>query len=143
MKNVLIFAATAGLLFAGCKTRTVVMTVPEVRIDTVIISKSQRDSIWLHDSVHVSEKTEGDTVLLEVRQWYTKYVEKVVRDTTYIATHDTIPMPYPVEVIKEVEKDLNWRERIQMGVGRFAIGILLAGAALFIFKILRYFFGYP
>ena len=126
-----------SIILCGCKTRTVVMTFPEVRIDTVIISKSQRDSIWLHDSVHVSEKTEGDTVWLEVSKWHTKYVEKVVRDTTYIATHDTMPMPYPVEVIKEVEKELNWLERIQMGVGQFAIGMLLASAALFIFKISR------
>ena len=124
-------------ILVGCKTRTVVMTVPEVRTDTVIISKSQRDSIWLHDSVHVSEKTEGDTVWLEVSKWHTKYVEKVVRDTTYISTHDTIPMPYPVEVIKEVEKDLNWLERSQMYTGKFAMWLLLAGVAFFIFKISR------
>lgn len=136
MKNIVYFFIMLSVL-SSCKTRTVVMTVPEVRTDTVIITKSQRDSIWLHDSVHVSEKTEGDTVRLEVSKWYTKYVEKIVRDTTYIATHDTIPMPYPVEVIKEVEKELNWLERIQMGVGQFAIGMLLAGAALLIFKILR------
>ena len=49
-----------------------------------------------------------------------------MRDTTYVSTHDTIPMPYPVEVIKEVEKELNWRERIQMGVGKFAMWLLLA-----------------
>ena len=137
MKNRVYLFLMVSIILCGCKTRTVVMTFPEVRIDTVIISKSQRDSIWLHDSVHVSEKTEGDTVWLEVSKWHTKYVEKVVRDTTYIATHDTMPMPYPVEVIKEVEKELNWLERIQMGVGQFAIGMLLASAALFIFKISR------
>lgn len=137
MKNRVYLFLMVSIILCGCKTRTVVMTVPEVRTDTVIITKSQRDSIWLHDSVHVSEKTEGDTVWLEVSKWHTKYVEKVVRDTTYIATHDTIPMPYPVEVIKEVEKELNWRERIQMGVGEFAMWLLLSGAALFIFKISR------
>lgn len=137
MKNRVYLFLMVSIILCGCKTRTVVMTVPEVRTDTVIITKSQRDSIWLHDSVHVSEKTEGDTVWLEVSKWHTKYVEKVVRDTTYIATHDTIPMPYPVEVIKEVEKELNWRERIQMGVGEFAMWLLLTGAALFIFKISR------
>lgn len=137
MKNRVYLLLMLSIILCGCKTRTVVMTVPEVRTDTVIITKSQRDSIWLHDSVHVSEKTEGDTVWLEVSKWHTKYVEKVVRDTTYIATHDTIPMPYPVEVIKEVEKELNWRERIQMGVGEFAMWLLLTGAALFIFKISR------
>lgn len=137
MKKKSFFLLAILPLFFGCKTRTVLMTVPKVSTDTVIISKLQRDSIWLHDSVHVSEKTEGDTVWLEVTKWHTKYVEKVVRDTTYIATHDTIPMPYPVEVIKEVEKELNWRERIQMGVGEFAMWLLLTGAALFIFKISR------
>ena len=137
MKNRVYLLLMLSIILCGCKTRTVVMTVPEVRTDTVIITKSQRDSIWLHDSVHVSEKTEGDTVWLEVSKWHTKYVEKIVHDTTYIATHDTIPMPYPVEVIKEVEKDLNWRERIQMAFGEFAMWLLLTGAALFIFKISR------
>lgn len=126
-----------SIILCGCKTRTVVMTVPEVRTDTVIITKSQRDSIWLHDSVHVSEKTEGDTVWLEVSKWHTKYVEKIVRDTTYISTHDTIPIPYPVEVIKEVEKSLTWRQKILLGVGELGMWLLLAGAALFIFKISR------
>jgi hypothetical protein len=137
MKNRVYLLLILSIILCGCKTRTVVMTVPEVRADTVIISKLQRDSIWLHDSVHVSEKTEGDTVWLEVSKWHTKYVEKGVRDTTYISSRDTItiPIPYPVEVIKEVEKKLNWRERIQMAFGEFAMWLLLAGAALFIIKI--------
>ncbi|MEE1004883.1 MAG: hypothetical protein UH685_06055 [Bacteroidaceae bacterium] len=135
MKKITFVAAI--MLLSSCKTRTVVMTVPEVRIDTVMITKWQRDSIWLHDSIHVSEKTKGDTVWLEVSKWHTKYVEKVVRDTTYVATHDTIPMPYPVEVIKEVEKDLNWLERSQMYTGKFVMWLLIAGAALLIFKIAR------
>lgn len=136
MKNIVYFLIMLSAL-SSCKTRTVVMTVPKVRIDTVMITKWQRDSIWLHDSVHVSEKTEGDTVWIEVKKWHTKYVEKVVRDTTYIATHDTIPTPYPVEVIKEVEKDLNWLERSQMYTGKFVMWLLIAGAALLIFKIAR------
>lgn len=73
----------------------------------------------MHDSIHVSENTKGDTVWLEVSRWH------------------TIQIPYPVEVIKEVEKELNWRERIQMGVGKFAMWLLLAGAAMLIFKIAR------
>lgn len=137
MKNRVYLLLMLSIILCGCKTRTVVMTVPEVRTDTVIITKSQRDSIWLHDSVHVSEKTEGDTVWLEVSKWHTKYVEKIVRDTTYISTHDTIPIPYPVEVIKEVEKSLTWRQKILLGVGELGMWLLLAGAALFIFKISR------
>lgn len=114
------------LVLSGCKTRTVVVTVPELRTDTLIISKSQRDSIWLHDSVYVSEKTEGDTVWLEVKKWHTKYIETRTRDTIYIATHDTIPHPYPVEVIKEVEKELTWWQKTKMWVGGIAMLLLLA-----------------
>lgn len=113
-------------VLSGCKTRTVVMTVPEVRTDTLIITKSQRDSIWLHDSIHVSEKTENDTVFLEVKKWHTKYIETRTRDTIYIATHDTIPQPYPVEVIKEVERDLSWWQKTKMWVGGIAMLLLLA-----------------
>lgn len=114
------------LVLSGCKTRTVVVTVPEVRTDTLIITKSQRDSIWLHDSVYVSEKTENDTVWLEVKKWHTKYIETRTRDTIYIATHDTIPHPYPVEVIKEVEKELTWWQKTKMWVGGIAMLLLLA-----------------
>lgn len=114
------------LVLSGCKTRTVVVTVPKVRTDTLIITKSQRDSIWLHDSVHVSEKTENDTVWLEVKKWHTKYIETRTRDTIYIATHDTIAQPYPVEVIKEVEKELTWWQKTKMWVGGIAMLLLLA-----------------
>jgi hypothetical protein len=114
------------LVLSGCKTRTVVVTVPEVRTDTLIITKSQRDSIWLHDSIYVSEKTENDTVFLEVKKWHTKYIETRTRDTIYIATHDTIPHPYPVEVIKEVERDLTWWQKTKMWVGGIAMLLLLA-----------------
>ena len=115
-----------SIILCGCKTRTVVMTVPEVRTDTLIITKSQRDSIWLHDSVYVSEKTENDTVWLEVKKWHTKYIETRTRDTIYIATHDTIAQPYPVEVIKEVEKELTWWQKTKMWVGGIAMLLLLA-----------------
>lgn len=114
------------LVLSGCKTRTVVVTVPEVRTDTLIITKAKRDSIWLHDSVYVSEKTENDTVWLEVKKWHTKYIETRTRDTIYIATHDTIPHPYPVEVIKEVEKELTWWQKTKMWVGGIAMLLLLA-----------------
>jgi hypothetical protein len=114
------------LVLSGCKTRTVVVTVPKVRTDTLIITKSQRDSIWLHDSIHVSEKTENDTVWLEIKKWHTKYIETRTRDTIYIATHDTIPHPYPVEVIKEVEKELTWWQKTKMWVGGIAMLLLLA-----------------
>ena len=83
-------------------TATKYVEVEKVRTDTTYITKWQKDSVWLHDSIHVKER--GDTVLVE--KWHTKYVENQVHDTTYVATHDTIPAPYPVT--EYVEKELSW-----------------------------------
>lgn len=134
MSNVALFA-TIAMLAVGCKTKTVTVTVPKVRTDTLIITKSQRDSIWLHDSVYVSEKTENDTVFLEIKKWHTKYVEKIVRDTTYIAKHDTIPMPYPVEVIKEVERELTWWQKVRMFAGSLMLAMLGFGLITLLLKM--------
>ena len=91
-------------LFSSCTT-TQYIPVIEHHTDTLIQTKVQKDSIWLHDSIMVSEK--GDTVKIE--KWHTKYIEKQVHDTTYVAKHDSIPVPY--EVIKQVPRQrstLDW-----------------------------------
>lgn len=108
------------LLFAGCKTRTVI--VETVRTDTTYITKHQRDSIWLHDSIYMHEYQKGDTVFMLRDRWHTQYVEKQVHDTTYIASHDTIPKPYPVEV--KVPRELNWWQKALQRTGGIALGLL-------------------
>jgi hypothetical protein len=104
------------------------VTVEKVRNDTTFITKQKRDSIWLHDSIHVKER--GDTMLIE--RWHTKYIERVTHDTTYVATHDTIPQPF--QVIKMVEKELNWFQKTFMTVGMVAIIALLIAVALWLKK---------
>lgn len=85
------------MMCCGCK-QTEYIPVIEHKTDTMYISKVQRDSIYLHDSTFIQLK--GDTIFFE--KWHTKYIEKLTHDTTYVATHDTIPQPY--EVVK-VEKE--------------------------------------
>ena len=106
----LVFALIIMLALTGCKT-TEVVTVEKVKSDTTYITKVQRDSIWQHDSVYVKEK--GDSVLIE--RWHTKYIEKEVHDTTYVAKHDSVPVPYPVT--KYVEKQLSWWQKTLMYAG--------------------------
>ena len=115
---VVIIILLACLSFCGC-TKTEYVTVEKIRTDTTYITKHQRDSIWLHDSVMVSEK--GDTIRIE--KWHTKYVSKEVHDTLYLATHDTIPQPYPVT--QTVEKPLSKIERALIIIGCLAIMALL------------------
>ena len=99
MKFLIIWLAflIAISLLASCR-QVEYVTVEKVRTDTTYITKWQRDSVWLHDSIMVTEK--GDTVRIE--KWHTKYVEKQVHDTLYQSKTDSIPVPY--EVVKEVPR---------------------------------------
>jgi hypothetical protein len=129
MKQNFCLVILVAVLLVGCKTKERVVTVEKVRTDTTYITKHQRDSVWLHDSIHVTEK--GDTIRIE--KWHTKYVEKATHDTLYQATHDTIPQPYPVE--KLVERELTWWQQTRMHLGEALLA--LAGIAVVVFVIRR------
>ncbi len=120
-KIVMILIAAVALALTGCKT-TEYMPVVVHQTDTLVQTKIQKDSVWLHDSTYVYEK--GDTLTIE--KWHTKYVEKMVVDTTYISTTDTVPQPYPV--VKEVEVQLTWWQQTRIKLGTLvliALGILI------------------
>ena len=107
-------------LLASCR-QVEYVTVEKVRTDTTYITKWQKDSVWLHDSIHIKER--GDTVMIE--RWHTQWRERLRVDTIYQATHDTIPQPYPIETVKLVEKDLNWWQRLRLWIGNIGLlGIL-------------------
>lgn len=134
MKYALILSA---MLLIGCKTRERVVMVETTRTDTTYITKHQRDSIWLHDSIYVSEKQRGDTIFVESRKWLTKYVEKEVHDTVYQSKVDSVPVPYPVP--QYIENELTWWQRTKMKAG-VAFICILCGAALFgLYKLLKRF----
>ena len=116
-------------MLSSCTT-TKVVTVENVKTDTTYITKHQRDSVWLHDSIQVTEK--GDTVRIE--KWHTKYIEREVHDTLYHAKTDSIPVPYPVE--KLVEKPRSTIEKGLLMVGILSIMALLVFAAFKIKKFL-------
>lgn len=116
-------------LFSSCTT-TQYIPVIEHHTDTLIQTKVQHDSIYINDSTVITEK--GDTVLVE--KWHTKYVEKQVHDTLYIAKNDTVPQPYPVEVVKEVEKDLSTWQSFRMTLGTIALCML---AVYVVYRIIR------
>jgi hypothetical protein len=118
-------------VMTGCK-QVEYVAVPQQHTDTLWQSHSLRDSIYVHDSTYVFER--GDTVMVE--KWHTKYKLKEVYDTTYVATHDTIPAPYPVEVVKEVEKDMNWWQQTRMHIG--GVVLWLIGIAAVVWLIKRY-----
>ena len=104
-------------LLCGCGS-TRVVTVETVRTDTTYITRHERDSIHVHDSIRIHEA--GDTVRID--RWHTKYIESIKHDTTYIAKTDSVPVPYPVEV--EVPARLTWWQRIRIYAGGIALALL-------------------
>lgn len=100
-------------------TTTRVVTVEKVKTDTTYITKQQRDSIWLHDSIHVMER--GDTISIE--RWHTKYIEREIHDTLYRAKTDSIPVPY--EVIKEVPAELSWWQTARIHLANILLYAIL------------------
>ena len=127
MKQNFCLVILVAVLMAGCKTKERVVTVEKVRTDTTYITKHQRDSVWLHDSIHVTEK--GDTIRIE--RWHTKYIEKATHDTLYQHKTDSVPVPYPVE--KLVERELTWWQQTRMHLGEALLA--LAGIAVVVFVL--------
>ena len=114
-------------LFASCTT-TKYVEVERVSHDTTYVSKHSRDSIYLHDSVHVKEK--GDTVWVE--RWHTQWRERTKTDTVYKSRVDSVPAPYPVDKRVEVEKQLTWWQTLQIWLGRIVLALAACGGALLV-----------
>ena len=120
-----------ALSMCSCTT-TQYVPVIEHKTDTLIQTRLQRDSIYLKDSTHVSEKQNGDTLVIERDRWHTLYKYKQVHDTTYISKTDTVPAPYPV--IKEVPRQRSTTEKALAGLGMLT---LLGGIIWIAWKLKR------
>lgn len=121
-----------ALLMCSCKTIEYVPIVEhETHHDSIFFTQIQRDSIWQHDSILIKQK--GDTVRIE--KWHTKYIEKQVHDTTYVAKVDSIPVPY--EVIKEVPAKLSKTQKGLILIGILTLMAAIIFGAFWLKKILR------
>ena len=116
-------------LFSSCTT-TKYVPVIEHHTDTLIQTKVQKDSVFMHDSVEV--RIAGDTVTID--RWHTKYISKEVHDTIYQSKTDSVPAPYPVEVIKEVPAELTTWQRLKMKVGGAAIILCLLAFLIWVWR---------
>lgn len=121
----LIYLFTAVALLTGCKTRERI--VEHVRTDTLIQLRHERDSIYLHDSTYVRER--GDTLYIE--RWHTAWRDRVRTDTVRVSHTDSVPVPYAVEIIKEVERPLTWWQTMRLWLANimlvsFALCVIIA-----------------
>lgn len=112
----------SAMLMVGCTT-TKFVEVEKVVRDTTYIKQQQRDSVWLHDSVFVERFFRGDTVFELRDRWHTKFVERLRVDTMVRVRVDSVPKPYPVE--KLVEMELSWWQRFRLFLGNVSLVALL------------------
>jgi len=122
-KKNLLFALV--LLCCACNTTKY---VPIETIKTEYRDNFVRDSIVRYDSIFVKEK--GDTLILERYRYL--YRDKIVRDSIFV--NDTIRVPYPVEVLKDVKKPLSGWQNFQIWCGRIALAIVLFSLIYFAAK---------
>lgn len=110
------FLSMIIISFFSCKT---LKYIPVDSIRTEYRDKFIRDSIIRYDSIFVKEK--GDTLIIERYKYL--YCNKIINDSIFI--NDTIRVPYPVEVIKNVKAPLTGWQNFQVWCGRMALAILL------------------
>lgn len=113
-------------LLCGCKTKYV--SVPEYHSADTSKMVWRHDSVYLHDSVTVTEYTKGDTVYRDKTK--TKYLYK------YLMSHDTLTVvrrdsvPYAVERrVTEYKYRQRWYEALACKVG-YGVGIFLVSMAI-------------
>ena len=129
MKHIIVLLVLCALI-AGCTT-TKYVPIEHHTIDTLRITKYQRDSIYVHDSTLIREN--GDTVLIE--RWHTRWRDRWQHDTIYQSKTDSIP--YPVEVVKEVPAELTWWQQARIHVGGVVIWLALIILIVYIIRIFR------
>ena len=125
MKKILFFSVIATMLYS-CKS------VKYIPVETTKIEYRDnfvRDSIYRYDSVFVKDK--GDTLILEKYRYL--YKNCIVKDSIFI--NNTIRVPYPVEVIKQVKAPLTSWQNFQIWCGRFALFALLLACIYFLWKL--------
>ena len=115
MLVVMFIAFAIVSIFTGCSPKIIEREV--VKTDTCFIQKERRDSIYLKDSVYVKEWVQGDTVRIETLRWRDRWRERIIRDTAYIASHDTVR----VTTTREVAKPLSSWQSFQIWTGRLAL----------------------
>jgi ABC-type anion transport system duplicated permease subunit len=114
---------------------TKVVEVEKVRTDTTYITKHQRDSIHVHDSVYLHEYTKGDTVYREKVRWRTDIKEKLRIDTIYQSKTATVKVEKTETVVQQESK---WK-RLGRMIGKILGVALLLFAIYCIIKIAQHF----
>lgn len=97
--TIILLAILIVFLMTGCKAETVLVPVDRVKVEYK--DRLRVDSVYNRDTVNIYER--GDTVYLQTIKWR----ERFKFDTVSVVRVDSIP--YPVEVVREVNVLTKWQ----------------------------------
>lgn len=97
--TIILLAILIVFLLTGCKTKTVLVPVEKVKIEYK--ERLRVDSVYNRDTIQIYKK--NDTIYYEKIRWR----ERFRTDTLRIVKTDSIP--YPVEVVREVNVLTKWQ----------------------------------
>ena len=126
---VAIVALLISLFFASCRSVRVIEK-EVIKTDTVLTTKIQIDSIYVNDSIYIRELIQGDTVKITTDRWHTRWRDRILYDSIYIAQRDTVR----VTDIKEVPRKLSGWQWFQIWAGRLALIAIMLTAGVIIYK---------
>ena len=108
------------LLTTSCRTIYVDRPIETIVHDTLKIVQEKTDSVFVKDSIFIYKN--GDTVY--IYKYRDRYKDKIVRDTIY--KHSVDSLSYPVYIEKEVEvKYIPLYNKILGGLGIILIGYII------------------
>ena len=124
-----IIALLIALFFGSCRSVRIVEK-EVIKTDTVLTTKIQIDSIYVNDSIYIRELIQGDTVKITTDRWHTRWRDRILYDSIYIAQRDTVR----VTDIKEVPRKLSGWQWFQIWAGRLALIAIMLTAGVIIYK---------
>lgn len=116
-------------LMSSCRSVRVIEKAI-VKTDTVNTLKIQIDSIYVNDSIYIREVVRGDTVHITTDRWHTRWRDRILYDSVYIAQRDTVT----VTTTREVPRKLSGWQWFQIWAGRLALLAIALAAGVVIVR---------
>lgn len=123
-------AVVCCTLIVGCRTSREASNVYVHTVDTLSRAESQRDSIFVYDSILIDIRERECTVFVTNERWHTRYRDLWHHDSIYVNRTDTVYLDRE----KVVEKKLTWWEEVKMYFGGIGICLVLTILVLCIFR---------
>ena len=116
MKNKIFLAIAIAVVLCSCQPRV----ITQIQTEYVYRDRVQVDTTFIHDSVHIKEVVNGDTVRV------VEYRDRYHYDFKYILKTDTLRLVDSVLVEKtkelKVEKPLSWAKKAKLSLFPWLLG---------------------